>query len=125
MIIGLGLDVVELPRIERALSRHGERFLKRILTPYERENMPQSAPLPYVAARFAAKEAASKALGTGIADGVGFQMLEVKREPSGQPRLVLHGPARERAEALGADNAHISLTHGRDIAAAVVVLEKM
>ncbi|GAB6176808.1 holo-[acyl-carrier-protein] synthase [Desulfobaculum senezii] len=125
MIVGLGLDVVELSRIERMLEKHPERFLARILTPAERDAMPEHTPVPYVAARFAAKEAAAKALGTGIAEGVGFQTMEVQREASGQPRLVLHGPAKDRARTLGADNAHITLTHGRDIAAAVVVLEKM
>ncbi|NJB66754.1 holo-[acyl-carrier protein] synthase [Desulfobaculum xiamenense] len=123
MIIGLGLDVVELARIEQAVARHGDHFIDRILTPNERSAMPAVA-TPYLAARFAAKEAAAKALGTGIAKGVGFQTIEIRRLPSGQPQLELLGAARELAESLGVNTTHISLTHGRDIASAVVVLEK-
>lgn len=122
MIVGLGLDVVELSRIEHSLERFGDKFARRILTPAEFEAMPQNA-VPYLAARFAAKEAASKALGTGIAMGVGFHDLEVRRLTSGQPVLHLHGEAANRMQALGATRAHISLTHGRDTAVAVVVLE--
>jgi len=125
MIVGLGLDVVELARVERSLQRFGERFARRILTPAELAAMPPAHAAPYLAVRFAAKEAASKALGTGIASGVGFQDMEVLRLPSGQPVLHLTGGAAARLLALGGARAHVSLTHGRDTAAAVVVLESL
>ncbi|WP_449242804.1 holo-[acyl-carrier-protein] synthase [Desulfovibrio sp.] len=123
MIRGIGLDVVELARIRAALDRFGPRFAARILTPRELEQLPEADSVPRLAALFAAKEAAVKALGTGFAGGIGFQSLEIEHLPSGQPRLSLLGPALERARSLGADAAHVSLTHGRDTAAAVVVLE--
>lgn len=125
MIVGLGLDVVELERVEATLKRFGERFTRRILTPAEQEAMPGGRAVPYLAARFAAKEAASKALGTGIASGVGFHDMEILRLPSGQPELRLSGGAALRLRALGGARAHVSLTHGRDTAAAVVVLESL
>jgi holo-[acyl-carrier protein] synthase len=122
MIVGLGLDVVELERIRGAWERFGHRFAARVLTPAELEALPRH-PVSFLAARFAAKEAASKALGTGIARGVGWHDMEVRRQDSGKPELLLHGAARRTAHALGATRAHVSLTHGRDVAAAVVVLE--
>jgi len=123
MIVGLGLDVVELDRIASALERFGGRFLDRVLTDYERSRLPSRHPVPFVAARFAAKEAASKALGTGFRQGVHLRTLEVRDLPSGKPEIHFLGAALERFEALGASGAHISLTHGRDTAAAVVVIE--
>lgn len=122
MIVGLGLDVVELARIERILKRFGTSFTNKILTPAERLGLPLHA-AAYVAARFAAKEAAVKALGTGFSQGIGLQDIEVHKEASGRPVLVLHGPAATRCAALGATGLHLSLTHGRDTAAAVVILE--
>lgn len=126
MIVGLGLDVCELDRIEAALARHGERFLDKVLTPFEREGLPDrhaGLRTAYVAARFAAKEAAAKALGTGFRQGVTFQCAEIRPLPSGAPLLALRGKGLEIAEQLGVVSAHVSLTHGRDVAAAVVVLE--
>ena len=123
MILGLGLDVTEVDRIRRSLDRFGERFIARILTSAEAANMPENDPAPYVAARFAAKEAASKALGTGFAEGVTVRSIEVIRLPSGAPELRLHDAAKERAVALGVTRAHLSITHGRDVAAATVILE--
>lgn len=126
MIIGLGLDVCELERIEAAMERHGERFLRKVLTPFEYDGLPmghEKTRLAYVAARFAAKEAASKALGTGFRRGVSLQTAEVRPLPSGKPELALLGPALDVAAELGVSSSHLSLTHGRDIAAAVVVLE--
>ena len=125
MILGLGLDLVSLPRMERSLERFGAHLLERVLTPAERAALP-AAPGPrtaYVAARFAAKEAAVKALGTGFAAGVGPRDVEVVTLPSGKPELRLYGAAARRAGELGAASAHISLTHERDAAAAVVILE--
>lgn len=121
-IIGLGLDVVELDRIRRIWDRFGQTFARRILTRNERLHLP-SRPIAHLASRFAAKEAAVKALGTGFSQGITFQDLEIMPLDSGQPTLTLHGKALARAAALGAIRTHISLTHGRDTAAAVVVLE--
>ena len=122
MIVGLGLDVAELSRIERAWRRHGARFTRRILTRAETAAMP-SNPVPWLAARFAAKEAASKALGTGFSNGITFRDMEIHSLPSGQPFLVLHDEALNKAKSLGVGRMHVSLTHGREVAAAVVILE--
>lgn len=123
MIVGLGLDVTELSRIEQSWERFGERFAEKILHPEELAKLPKNA-APYLAARFAAKEATVKALGTGFAEGIGFHDIQVNSLPSGKPELLLHGAAKEKAKELGVQGMHISLTHGRDTAAAVVVLEK-
>jgi len=85
--------------------------------------MPENDPAPFVAARFAAKEACAKALGTGFANGVTMKSIEVRSLPSGAPTLLLSGRAQELANAMGAERLHLSLTHGRDVAAAVVILE--
>ena len=121
--MGLGVDVVELDRIEAAIARFGERFYARVLTPDERAGLPKN-PVSYVAARFAAKEAASKALGTGFSGGVSARTIEVRGGDRRKPELALHGPALDRAEELGVTGSHVSLTHGRDVACAVVVLER-
>lgn len=122
MIVGTGLDIVEIDRIEAALERWGEKFMRRILTPAERAIL-RGNPVQFTAVRFAAKEAASKALGTGIAHGVGFQGIEVLRDAYGKPEIGFKAGAAARCRELGATRAHVSLTHGRDTAAAVVVLE--
>ncbi len=123
MIVGLGVDIVELGRIRDVLERHGERFLQRILTADERRYCAlHRDQVPHVAARFAAKEAALKALGTGWSGGIHWTDVEVVREPSGKPTLALHGEAlkRQGAEA----RWHLSLTHDRGNAVAVAVLER-
>jgi holo-[acyl-carrier protein] synthase len=112
MIVGLGLDVVELSRIERTLGRFGEAFSRRILTPAERDWRGGRLTAPTLAGCFAAKEAAVKALGTGFSGGIGFQCLEILPDALGRPVLRLSGPARERASEIGADAFHISITHG-------------
>ena len=122
MICGLGIDVVELDRIEAALARFGDRFTARILTPAERAVLPAIA-LARTAGLFAAKEAAAKALGTGFAQGITFHTLEILSDAAGRPSLTLSGPALTRAAALGATSWHLSITHSRDTAAAVVILE--
>lgn len=123
MIVGLGVDIAELDRIRASYERFGDAFCRRILTPRETECLPDQ-PVAYLASRFAAKEAAVKALGTGFSQGVGFQDIEIRSEPSGQPVLVLHGRARMRADDLMVNNVHLSISHGRDNAVAVVVLER-
>jgi holo-[acyl-carrier protein] synthase len=124
-IVGIGQDLIELSRIKGALERHGERFLRRCYTPLEIEYCQRFAdPVPELAARFAAKEAAAKALGTGIAQGVHWRELEILRRPGAAPTLGFHGAAKARAEALGAGRAHVTLTHARELTSAVVILEQ-
>jgi holo-[acyl-carrier protein] synthase len=124
MIVGSGVDVIEIARIEEVLARYGDRFCQRIYLPGEilycrsKRNGAES-----FAARFAAKEAAAKALGTGIHFGVSWRDIEVVRATSGRPTLVFHGRAAAIAQKLGVRNAAISLTHSRTEALAQVVLE--
>ena len=122
MIVGIGTDITELARIKASYDRFGERFLQKILTPDELKLVPEN-PIAYISGRFAAKEAAVKALGTGFNEGIGPLHIEVLRGPAGQPLLHLHGPALARAEALGMRAAHISISHDRNAAGAGVVLE--
>lgn len=121
-VVGLGIDLCEIDRIADALSRHGQRFLDRVCVPGEvRRPLDSRRIAEHVAGLFAAKEAAMKALGTGMR-GVAFREIAVAREPGGPPRLVLSGRARARAEALGVVSAHVTITHGRRDAASVVLL---
>ena len=121
-VVGLGVDLCEIDRIEEALARHGRRFLERICVPGEvRRPIGSSRVAEHVAGLFAAKEAAMKALGTGM-QGVAFREIAVAREPGGPPRLALLGRAKERARALGVVAAHVTITHGRRDAASVVLL---
>lgn len=122
MIVGLGTDITELARMRQAYSRFGRRFAEKILTPGELSLLP-AHPTAFLAGRFAAKEAAAKALGTGFSQGLWFTHLEILPDGLGRPELRLLGPARARAQALNASAAHISLSHGRDAAVAVVILE--
>lgn len=124
MIIGTGVDLVEIERIQVSIDRYGQRFLNRVYTAAEqayclrKRNATES-----LAARFAAKEAGAKALGTGISHGVGWKEIEVVRNPSGKPSLLLHGRAAEVARRLGATHATLSLTHTKELAQAIVTLE--
>lgn len=117
----VGVDLVEVERIRRLVARHGERFLLRVYTPPEIDYA--GGRIPELAARFAAKEALSKALGTGIWSGsaIGWRDLEVLRGPAGEPQVRLHGPALGRAQALGLAGFALSLSHSREHALAVVV----
>jgi len=118
-IHGIGIDVVEVERIASAIERHGEPFLARLFTPAERSYCAaQKFPALHYAARFAAKEAASKALGTGIGGDAGWLELEVARDPLGAPKLILHGTAAAFAEAHGLTVIQISLSHAKEYAAA-------
>ena len=124
MIVGLGTDMVEIARIERSLERFGERFAQRIFSAAEIQYCrARKRPGESFAARFAAKESAAKALGTGISRGVNWQEFEVSRERGGRPRLILRGRAAELAADLGVKSIALSLTHTRDLALAFVVLE--
>jgi holo-[acyl-carrier protein] synthase len=124
MILGIGLDIVEVSRIRSLLERHPERFKERAFTAAEVEFCEGCADAAvHYAARFAAKEAAAKALGTGFADGVSWRDIEVLREQSGAPRLALHGGAKRLSEEKRILRAHVTLTHTRETAAAQVILE--
>ena len=124
MIAGIGVDLCEVERMESAIARHGERLLARIYTEAERaycESKPNR--MERFAGRFAAKEAAMKAIGTGWSHGVGWRDFEVTRAASGQPVIVFHGVARRIAGELGVKRALVSITHIRSLAMAQVVLE--
>jgi holo-[acyl-carrier protein] synthase len=124
VIVGLGTDLVAVDRIRRALGRHGERFLERVLTAGERAVCQQRPdPALFVASRFAAKEAGAKALGTGFQDGVRLTDLEVVRPRGQAPQLHLHGPAARYAATLGVVRQHLSLSDEGGFALATVVLE--
>jgi holo-[acyl-carrier protein] synthase len=125
MVVGLGTDMIEIARIAHSLDRFGPRFLDHIYTAGEIEYClrKQRTSAESFAARFAAKEAAAKALGTGISRGVSWQELEVTRAPGAPPQLRFHGRALARANALGVRRASLSLTHAREHALAVVILE--
>jgi len=124
MIVGTGIDLIEIERIQQSVDRYGNRFLDRIYTPGEKAyclSKKQSA--ESFAARFAAKEAGAKALGTGISRGVSWQEIEVVRAPGGRPQLRFHGRAAGFAARLGATRAALSHTHSRALAMASVILE--
>jgi len=124
MIVGTGVDVEEVSRVEASIERHGERFLKRVYSRDEIEYVEQKANrFERYAARFAAKEAAMKALGTGWDCGVAWRDIEVVNEPSGRPTLRLGGGAQKRAEELGAKRSHVTLSHTRGLVVAQVILE--
>lgn len=121
---GIGIDVVKVERIVESLERFGERMERRLFTEGELEYCRRHQdPLPHLAARFAAKEAASKAIGTGMSQGIGFKHFEVLQPGGQQPKLVFHGPARERFDALECNASHLSLTHDAGVAIACVVIE--
>jgi holo-[acyl-carrier protein] synthase len=124
MIVGSGIDLVEIGRIQRSIDRYGQRFLDRVYTAAEQAYcLRKRKSAESFAARFAAKEAGAKALGTGISHGVNWLEIEVTREPGGRPTLQLHGRAAEFAARLGARRAALSLTHTDELAMASVVLE--
>ena len=124
MLVGLGIDVIQNDRIEQSLKRFGDRFISRIFTEGETAYCKAAVrPAIHFAARFAAKEAAFKALGTGWAKGIRWRDVDVHRLGSGQPELHLHGEALKRATSLGASRFFVSLTHDHTVSAAVVILE--
>ncbi len=124
MIIGSGIDMVEIERIQQSVHRFGERFLNRVYTPAEQAYcLRRRKAAESLAARFAAKEAGAKALGTGISRGVYWHEIEVVREPGGRPSLCFSGRAAEIARHLGVAHAALSLTHTGSLAMASVLLE--
>ena len=124
MIVGTGIDIAEVPRIRHALERFGERFLQRIYTAGEIRYCDSKANrVERYAARFAAKEAAMKALGTGWNHGVRWRDCEVVRMPGGRPTMTFHGKAAEFADRLRVKHAALSLSHTAEQAIAQVILE--
>jgi holo-[acyl-carrier protein] synthase len=124
MIVGTGIDIAEVPRIRHSIERFGDRFLKRIYTEGEMRYCDSKANrMERYAARFAAKEAAMKALGTGWSHGVRWRDCEVARMPGGRPTMKFHGRAGEIAEKLGVKNAALSISHTEEQAIAQVILE--
>src|SRR5678815_4968298 len=123
-ILGIGVDMVEVERIQHSLDRFGERFMKRVFTEGEIaycRSMKFSA--RHFAARFAAKEAVSKAFGTGVGKAMGWRNIDIQKKPSGEPFLVLSGPAKELATQRGVTAALVTLSHTEHHAVACVVLE--
>ena len=124
MIVGTGVDLAEVPRIQASIERFGEKFIHRIYTPREIAYVERKAnKFERYAARFAAKEAGMKAIGTGWRRGVTWQDFEVANLPSGKPTLLLHGVAAKFADKLGVKNVSLSLTHTRELGMAHVILE--
>jgi holo-[acyl-carrier protein] synthase len=124
-IVGTGIDITEVARIAASIERFGERFLKRVYTANEIaycQRKKRGANESF-AARFAAKEAAMKAIGTGLRRGVTWQDVEVGREPGGRPTIIFHRKAAEFAAKLGMNRAALSITHTEHEAIAQVILE--
>jgi holo-[acyl-carrier protein] synthase len=124
VIVGLGLDIAEIDRIEAAIARHGAALIERLFTPREAAYCESHRnKFERYAGRFAAKEAAMKALGTGWRAGVRWRDIEVIRAPSGKPTLELQGVARERADKMGVTNISLTITHSGNLALAEVIFE--
>ena len=124
-IVGMGTDIVEIARIEEALSRSA-RLAPRVLTPAEMALFEASSePVRYLAKRFAAKEAAVKALGTGIGRGIGWHHIEVSNDELGAPKLTFSDAFAQRCEALGVTHSHISISDEQHYATATVILESL
>jgi holo-[acyl-carrier protein] synthase len=123
-VLGIGVDLVECARIQHSIDRFGDRFLHRVFTDGEIEySMSMKFPARHLAARFAAKEAVSKAFGTGIGKAMGWKNIDVHKKPSGEPFLVFSGPAQELAMQRGVSSALITLSHTEHHAMAMIVLE--
>ena len=123
-VVGIGVDLVENARIEHSLERFGERFLKRVFTPGEIEySQSMKYPARHLAARFAAKEAVSKAFGTGIGKAMGWKDIDVRRKGSGEPFIILEGGAKKLAEERKVSKVLITLSHTEHHAMAVIVVE--
>src|SRR5271169_6800045 len=126
MLLGLGIDIIEVARIRSSHEKFGERFLNRILHPNEISYcLSHRDPGPFLAARFAAKEAISKAFGTGIGAQLGWQDIEVARRDSGEPYVILHGGGQKLLQERGARVVLISLSHTQQHATAVAILESL
>ncbi len=122
-ILGIGLDIVELERIEKIHRRHGDAFIRKICREGEAQKRTGRALIEHLGGLFAAKEAGLKALGTGWAEGLGLSQVEVARRPTGAPFLRLHRAAAERAATMGVTQMHLTISHERHYAVAFVILE--
>jgi holo-[acyl-carrier protein] synthase len=124
MILGTGIDMVDVERIRASFERFGERFLNRILLPAEISYcLSHRNPAPFLAARFAAKEAVSKALGTGIGGQLGWRDIEIGRKESGEPFVIFHGPGQALLQQRCGRLVHINLSHTATHAVAMAILE--
>jgi holo-[acyl-carrier protein] synthase len=124
LILGTGIDIIEVRRIEAAHKKFGDRFLQRFLHPAEIAYcLSHKFPGPFLAARFAGKEAISKAFGTGIGRHLGWQDMEICRKESGEPYVVLHGKGRTLLRKRGGRIVHLSLSHSAKQATAMAILE--
>lgn len=124
MIVGIGVDIVDVTRIERLMSEYGERFSERVLAPCEREPFRASGrPMWFLANRFAAKEALSKALGTGLRYPVTLHAISVASDGIGKPAYAFHGPLPAYLAGRNIGACHLSLSHEKGLACAMVVLE--
>jgi holo-[acyl-carrier protein] synthase len=124
MILGTGIDIIEVARIASSYEKFGERFVNRILLPDEITYcLSHRNPAPFLAARFAAKEAISKAFGTGIGAALGWQDMEICKKESGKPFVILHGKGEKLFEMRGAKQLLVSLSHAENYAAATAILE--
>ncbi len=124
MIFGTGIDIIEVARIASSYEKFGERFVNRVLVADEIAYcLSHKNPAPFLAVRFAAKEAISKSFGTGIGAQLGWQDMEIRRKESGEPFVVLHGKGTTLLAARGAQRVHLSLSHTEHYAAATAILE--
>jgi holo-[acyl-carrier protein] synthase len=124
MILGTGIDIIEVARVKASHDRFGERFLKRLLHPGEIAYcLSHKNPAPFIAARFAAKEAVSKAFGTGIGAALGWQDMEIRRKESGEPFVILHDKGKKLFASRQAKQLLVSLSHTQTYAAATAILE--
>lgn len=125
MIVGIGVDVIEVERIERVLGRQGDAFLRHVFTAAEQLKVPENtaAAASYYAGRWSAKEAVAKALGTGIGEACGWRDIDIIRWPSGQPSVTLSGAAAKTAESRGIKKIHLTISHEKRIACASAVAE--
>ena len=125
MILGTGIDIIEVARIRASCEKFGERFAARILVGGEIEySFSHKDPAPFIAARFAAKEAVSKAFGTGIGASIGWHDIEVRRKETGEPYVILHGKGADLFRAREASRIHLSLSHTVQHATAISILEQ-
>jgi holo-[acyl-carrier protein] synthase len=125
MILGTGIDIIEVARVASSYERFGDRFVNRILLPGEIAYcLSHKAPGPFLAARFAAKEAVSKAFGTGIGASLGWRDIEIRRKDSGEPFVVLHGKGKKLFRSRRAKRLLVSLSHTAHYAAATAILER-
>ena len=124
MILGTGIDLIEVARIASSFAKFGERFVNRVLLPDEIAYcLSHKNPAPFLAVRFAAKEAVSKAFGTGIGAQLGWLDIEIRRKESGEPFVVLHGKGEKLFAERGAKKLHVSLSHTENYASATAILE--